>query len=259
VRSLALPLALLTALPAVAQDEDLDLGEEPGEPVVEESAATDAGSEPSGTDLTSFDRIRAVSRKTFLKAGRFELTPMGGFSTNDAFYRHWTVGARASYHLVDSLALEIGGAWNAWQQELEPIGFLRRTQNAITDNATVYGYGDVGLTFAPVYGKVSVLSNWIWHFDAFVSGGVGTVIDSNASVLAPGVLPALHPSFNVGVGARVFLLDWLVVRVGLRDYIYPQDRRSVSAVQTLLLFNVGVGIYFPFGFKYENVAFKVVG
>lgn len=205
----------------------------------------------TGTDLAQEDRIRAVSRKTFLKRERFELMPYGGVSTNDSFFRRWTVGARASYHLVDSLSLEVGGAWNAFTESLPTVGFLRRTQNAVTDDAILFGYVDAGVTFAPVCGKVAVMKEWIIHFDAYVAGGLATTFDSNASIV--------HPAMNVGVGARVFLLPWLIVRGELRDYIYPQDRLNISTVQNLLMFNIGVGFYFPFDYTYRNQAFRIVG
>lgn len=205
----------------------------------------------TGTDLAQEDRIRAVSRKTFLKRERFELLPYGGFSTNDSFFRRWSLGLRGSYHLVDSLSLEVGGAWNAFTEELESVGFLRRTQNAVTNDALFFGMIDAGVSFAPVYGKVAVLKEWIIHFDGYVTSGLGVALDSNASLL--------HPSVNVGVGSRIFVLPWLVVRGELRDYIYPQDRAGISAIQNLLMFNLGVGFYFPFHYSYRNQAFRIVG
>ncbi len=268
-------LALVSCASAAAAQDDFDFGDdaplEDEEPVSDdpmpepepepepeplpapaaEPASPEKGDAVTGTNLTQEDRIRAVSRKTFLKRERFELLPYGGVSTNDSFFRRWTVGARASYHLVDSLSLEVGGAWNAFTEELDAVGFLRRTQSAVTNDAVLFGYADAGVTFAPVYGKVAVMKEWIIHFDAFVSGGLGATFDSNASIA--------HPAMQVGVGTRVFLLPWLVVRGELRDYVYPQDRSGISAVQNLLMLNLGVGFYFPFDYSYRNQAFKIVG
>jgi outer membrane beta-barrel protein len=232
-----------------AQEEDAEAAGAAEAAAVEEKAAS--------TDLTQEDRIRAVSRKTFLKRGRFDVTPFGGTSANDAFFRHWHVGGRASYHLVDSLSLELGGAWVPFTETLEPVSFLRRTQNAVSDDATIFGFGELGVTFSPVYGKLAVMKEWIIHFDAFVSGGVAGIVTSNEGFIEN--LPAVHPAMEVGVGARVFLLKWLVVRGEVRDYIYPQDRSNISTVQNLLMFNLGVSFFFPFDFKYENQAFKIVG
>jgi outer membrane beta-barrel protein len=82
-----------------------------------------------------------------------------------------------------------------------------------------------------------------------VSGGVGAVFDTGADLV--------HPTMDVGVGLRVFLLRWLVVRSDLRDYVYPQDARNISTLQNLLVFSLGVGFYFPFDFEYRYEAAKV--
>ncbi len=247
MKTLMLPLAALAlaSAPALAQQDLPRDAEAPAAP------QADSGDAVTGTDLSQEDRIRAVSRKTFLKRERFEVLPFGGVSTNDAFYRRWMVGGRASYHLVDSLSIEIGGAWNAVTESLEPVRRLRLEQSAISDDAVLFGLADIGVTFAPIYGKVSVMKEWIVHFDAYVTGGVGAAFDSNAT--------PIHPAMNIGVGARLFLLPWLVVRGELRDYIYPQERSNVSTVQNMLMFNLGVGFYFPFDYKYRNQAFRIVG
>lgn len=238
---------LLAALPASAQgggavDEDLK---------DESQGSTLTDEETEGTGLTLQDRIKAVSRKVFLKEGRFELTPFGGFSTNDAFYRRWTVGTRASYHLIDSFSIDVGGAWNAWSEQLEAVRIVGQTQSAIPDEAVLFGYADAGVTFSPVYGKVALMSEWIIHFDGFVSGGLGAVFTSNEDLV--------HPSMQLGVGSRVFLTRWLVLRADLRDYVYPQNRSGFSTLQNLLMLNVGVGFYFPFDFEYKYQAARISG
>ena len=242
------------------EDQDLD-----SESKVQEESATD-----EGIGLTLQDRIRAVSRKVFIKAGRFELEPFYGASTNDAFFLRNTLGARASYHLFDSLSLDAGGAWNFWTQPLDPVRTVRNELNGIPDEAALYGYGDVGVTFAPVYGKFALMSEYVIHFDAFVSGGVGAVFDSNqytffgtqpADIVGQQVanfIPSVSPAAQIGIGTRVFLTRWLVARVDLRDYVYPAYRNGISTIQTLLMLNVGFGFYLPWDFEYEYTAARVV-
>ena len=59
------------------------------------------------------DRIKSVQRISFLKKGRFELTPLFAVSLNDAFYQKMGGGASAAFHIADSLALrqDDGGGW----------------------------------------------------------------------------------------------------------------------------------------------------
>ncbi len=205
----------------------------------------------TGTGKTLQERIRAVSRRTFLKQGRFELAPLAGISANDPFFRAWTVGARGSYHLSEEFSIDVGGAGLVYEEPLDIFRALNVEPDVIRQGvkdkvqaATLYGYVDAGVTFSPFYGKVALASELVGHFDTFISGGVAAVIDSSAS--------AVHPGLEVGVGSRLFLSRWLVARVDVRDYIYPADLGGELAFGNLLMLNVGVGIYFPLDFDYSN-------
>ncbi len=215
--------------------------------------STDQGKATSesdlGTGLTLQQRIRAVSRHVFLKGGRFELEPFGGISTNEAFYRRWMAGARASYHFNDAFAIDIGGAGVLLDEYLDPAPILGQPPSQLADAAKMYGYADAGVTFAPLYGKTAVMAEWVVHFDAFVSGGVGATFDATA--------PIVHPAMQLGIGGRIFLTRWLVLRGDLRDYVYPQDRGQGIKVQNALLLNLGLGFFFPFDFEYDYEAAKV--
>lgn len=246
LRVFTLLVAGSAATSAYAQTED-----DASPSVAAEDGAPELSSsdESEGVGLTLQDRIKAVSRKVFLKEGRFSLSPFAGISTNDAFFRRWTIGTRASYHLTDSFSLEMGGAWNAFSEQLESVRIVGQVQSAIPDEAVLYGYADAGATFAPVYGKVSLMSEWVIHFDGFVSGGLGAVFTSNQDVI--------HPAMQLGVGSRVFLNRWMVLRAELRDYVYPQTRSQFSTLQNLLMLNFGVGFYFPFDFDYKYQAARI--
>jgi outer membrane beta-barrel protein len=200
------------------------------------------------TGLKLQDRIRAVSRRTFIKDGRFELLPFAGVSTSDAFRRHWTLGARGSYHLNDALSIDVGGAGVVFPEDLFPVTFLDGAP-PVPKGENLLGYVDGGVTFAPLYGKLSLMSEWVIHFDAFLSGGLGATFSSDAGIF--------HPAMEVGVGARVFLTRWMVVRADLRNYTYPQSLANLVKIQNLAILNVGLGFYFPFEFSYPYEAKKV--
>lgn len=266
----ALTLLAVPAVPALAQEEGggMDFGAEAAEPAADapaaeapaaEAPAADAGAptDPNvsaldeGINLTLQDRIKAVSRKVFLKANRFELFPSLGVTTNDPFYRTWSIDGRAAWHINDALAVELGGAYVPpfFIEKLPVVDLLREEGRLINADAKLLGRADLGITFSPVYGKVAILSDAIIHFDTFAIAGAGAVFDTNQEFV--------HPAMDVGVGARVFLLRWLVVRADLRDYVYPQDRFGISTLQNLLTLNLGVGFYLPPDFDYQYEAAKV--
>ncbi|MDP2344891.1 MAG: outer membrane beta-barrel domain-containing protein [Deltaproteobacteria bacterium] len=215
----------------------------------------DAANVDAGTGKTLQERIRAVSRRTFLKQGRFEINPLAGISTNDPFFRAWTVGARGSYHLSEEFSIDFGGAGAVYQEPLDIFralnvdpekiaGDLKQQQDDGNLSSTLYGYADAGVTFSPFYGKVALASELVGHFDTFLSAGVAAVIDSGASVV--------HPGLEVGIGSRLFLNRWIVARVDVRDYLYPADSGGGVAFGNTLMLNVGLGLYFPLDFDYSN-------
>jgi outer membrane beta-barrel protein len=254
--TLALTLAL-SAAPAVAQDEEAAEAAAPeaapaasadssGDSDIAEEGGEGEDTETTGTGKTLAERISAVSHPVFLKQGRFELAPFAGISANDAFFRRWSVGARASFHILDSLSIDVGGAYNFWSEPLQAAVFLGVDDPDVEldDEAALYGYADAGVTFAPFYGKVALMSEWIIHFDGFVSGGAGGVFDSSGTIF--------QPALEIGAGGRMFLTRWMVIRADVRDYIYPRDLGGQLGIQNLVILNLGVGFYFPFDFEYER-------
>jgi outer membrane beta-barrel protein len=215
------------------------------EPAAEEGDLVKTATD-EGIDLTLQDRIKAVARKTFLKTGRFELQPSMMVTVNDAFFRSFAAAGRVSWHLHEAFALEVGGAYIPpfFVQKLEPVDLLREQLALINADNKVFALADVGLTFSPLYGKVAVLGDGIIQFDGFLSAGVGATFDNGADLV--------HPTMNIGAGARVFLTRWLVVRGDLRDYVYPQEKAGISTLQNLLFVSVGLGFFFPdFEYKFE--------
>ncbi len=279
VSSLVLAVAVVGAGAAAAQDEDaasddggddtatdtneFSLEDLEGVKAIEDAAAAEEAAPAApegdivktatdeGIDLTLQDRIKAVSRKTFLKTGRFELEPSMQVTVNDAFFRSFVAAGRVSWHINEAFALEVGAGYIPpfFVQKLEPVELLRNQLALINADNAVFALADDGLTFSPVYGKVAVLGDGIIHFDSFVSAGLGATFDNGVDLV--------HPTMNIGVGGRIFLTRWLVVRADLRDYIYPQEKAGISTLQNLLFVGVGLGFYFPLDFDYQFEAARV--
>ncbi|MCP4499581.1 MAG: outer membrane beta-barrel domain-containing protein [Deltaproteobacteria bacterium] len=209
----------------------------------------------TSTGLTLQERIRAVSNPVFAKDGRFAVTPFLGFSANDAFFERMQVGSRFNYHLFEWLSLEGGGALNYASIPLPTIRVVSGGEGPdIEDPNPLLSYFDVNATLSPIYGKTSVMSEWVLHFDAFVTAGVGGII----TLPTTGV--AFSPAVSIGFGANFVVLEWLTLRVELRDYLYPTKIGSDGTaafggteIQNLLLLNLGAGFYFPFEVEREDI------
>jgi len=240
------------AKPAGGAGNDADLQNES-----KEAGGTTAADENGSTGKTLQERIRAVSRRVFLKRQRFEVAPNVGFTTNDALERDWSVGGRASYHFNEEFALDFGGGGTVYQQQLEDVRVLQGgivdcngapAGAACVNIVKQLGYADAGVTFSPFYGKLALLAEEVVHFDGFISGGLGANFDNSSEVV--------HPAIEVGVGTRVFLAHWLTMRADLRNYVYPSGSGSALTFPNSLILTFGVGIHLPFEFDYSS---EVIG
>ena len=196
------------------------------------------------------DRIKSVQRRDFLSANRHELGADLGLTFNDAFFINYAVDGHYAYHILDSLALEARFQYFFAQSRLNSVQVVRLTQVAVPPFSLASPLYDASLEaqFAPIYGKMSILSEAIIHYDVFVAGGFGFMATDNPA-------SGLHPMGTIAIGARVYATKWLAVRAEVRDQMYNDSRvlndAKASALQNFLMFNLGVSIFLPFNFDYK--------
>lgn len=247
---LALTLAgmlLVAPTTAFAQDDEAassdaapSTSEEAKEEASDSKEAAEAKRDAKNDELA--DRIKSVQRKVFLKKDRLEIFPFFETDINDPLYQHFIIGGSVAYHFVDSLAIEArgGGVLGSAQQDI--VRLIRQNSGAVLENPPLFkAHADLDLTWAPLYGKLSILGEGILHFDTYLTGGPGIFVTDL------GVAPA----FNIGIGQRYFLTKWLVARVELRNYVFIEERNERSSLQNLMLIGLSVSGFFPTSFEYE--------
>lgn len=214
-----------------------------------ESRTSDAAAAAAATSTPLEDRIKAVQQKRFLKRLRVELFPWAGATLNDAFYQYFHTGAAATFHVMEGLAVEAGASVAPVRVELPSVILLRQNKSAVPQAPRYFGNVNANLQLSPIYGKMSLMSEWIVHYDMFVLGGGGLAFDSSDILV--------HPEITVGVGQRLFVMDWMVLRADLRGSLYPQLQNKltmpISNLQNQITALVGVGFYIPPSFSYETV------
>ncbi|HEY1100770.1 MAG TPA: outer membrane beta-barrel domain-containing protein [Myxococcota bacterium] len=236
--ALSLPGKAAEGAPAVQTDADL---------AKEADSATASKNVDVGTGKTLQERIRAVSRRSFLKAGRFELTPHSGFSLSDPFIRSWVVGARGAWHFTEEFALDFGGAYAFFPQQLDIFRVLNVPDEEVAEDIEakfgtnkLVAYFDAGVTFSPFYGKVALASELVGHFDIFVSAGAAGVVDGGG----------FYPGLELGLGSRLYLTRWLAARVDVRNYAYADTGGANVQLGNLTVLNFGLAFYLPLDFDY---------
>ncbi len=257
---------------AGAPSESLEGGDETQPGKVEE----EVGAKPTvHTSTLSWKDIVVIPRKAFLKGGRLELQPFTGITVNDNLIRHYVFGADINYFLTDVFWVGLEGQYYIHQLTNEEELLGSEFNLAPTLNQYLYG-GALNFGYVPVYGKFAWFNRSIVSWEIWASAGVGAtwtkVIprDPANSALA---FTNTDLTPNVGIGSRFFLLDWMTINFGLRDYILPDKfepakqtevgppaittaaqakAQAHSALVNNVVFSIGIGFYLPTKFTYKT-------
>lgn len=218
--------------------------QEPGEKAGEKKAEK-ATTQKKSVEVRE-DRIKSIQRKAFLKRSRWELTPLVCLSLNDAFYQKIGGGASIAYHLADSLGIEFQAVYVGTIQT-DMVGYFQQANEALPKVSELRYYLMGNILWSPIYGKLSLFTDEIVHFDAYLIGGFGLASTETGSKLAS----------NIGLGLRYFVTSWLVIKLEVRDLIYTEtlkldvQRTEFSDIQNHVMIGAGVSFFLPVDFDYE--------
>lgn len=222
------------------------------------------------------EQIYAVQQIWALRVRRFELQPYWGVSLNDQFVNHPGPGLALNYYITNVLA--VGANFNYYEPFNADSEFNAQHRRAARVGVPLTEYqwsAALNFTYVPAYGKFSGFGDFIFHYDAYVVGGVGAISTRPIPVIDPDnrnfeFEPKL--AFNAGFGLRIFFTRWFAAILEVRDYIYNEklenddtaildssaevlqdednwfgDNQLTNAVQA----QVGVSIFIPFTFDYR--------
>ena len=202
----------------------------------------------SEKDVALGDKVKAVQRKGFIKAHRFEVAPQLSLSVNDPFFQKFGGGLRLAYSLQDSFAVAVRGTYfTPYRRSAVREGKLAYQSQLLSSQ--LYGLAMVNGVWSPVYGKSSFLGKNIIHFDLFLSAGLGAVW--TATSLAPRN-EGPHFATDFGGGVRFYPKEWMAFELGLNATVYSdQPSKAVpSTIQKVFVANVGFSFFFPPSFEY---------
>lgn len=212
--------------------------------------------------------IVVVERRAFLKSGRLELQPLAGVSVNDTLIRHWGFGGELNYFLSEVFAVGLQGMYFI-KERTDREGLVGLQYNRIPTLNKYLWTAALNFSYLPIYGKFTLFNSGIFHWEGYISAGVGMtqseIIPRRAGdeTFTTNAITA-----NLGAGGRLYLWDWLTLNVGLRDYVFndkfePTSRTPGQDIETVksnaesqfvhnVMLYVGVGFYLPPSFKYRT-------
>jgi outer membrane beta-barrel protein len=217
------------------------------------------------------EQIYAVQQIFALRVRRFEVQPYWGFTLNDQFVSHPGPGLALNYYITNVLA--VGANFNYYRPFNVDSEFNAQVRRAARVGVplTEYDWGAaLNFTYVPAYGKFAGFGDFIFHYDAYIVGGVGAISTRPIPVIDPDnrnfeYEPKL--AFNAGLGLRIFFNRWFAAILEVRDYIYNEKLENLeiavgseqdkgtwfgdSKLTNHVQAQVGVSIFIPFSFEYR--------
>jgi outer membrane beta-barrel protein len=218
-------------------------------------------------------KVYAVQQIYALRRGRVELMPYFSVSLNDQFVTHTGPGLGVNYYLTNVLAVGLNGTFHQPFNGDSDFNFQNRRATHLSVPLNEYqGVASVNFTYVPMYGKFSGFSQFIFHYDGYIVGGVGALRSRPIAVIDPDNRKFdwdTNVAFSLGLGLRIFLNRWFAVTAEIRDYVYSEHLENIQVQGTpaeqqdkknwygdsQLTNNVqaqlGISIFLPFSWEYR--------
>lgn len=214
--------------------------------------------------------VYAVQQIYAMRARRFEFNPYWGFTLNDQFVGHPGPGLAINYYLTNVLAVGVNGNFYAGLNTDSDFNFENRRATRVAAPLNEYQFSAaLNFTYVPMYGKFAAFGDFIFHYDAYVVGGVGAISTRPIPVIDPDNRRFEYEpkvAVNLGLGLRIFLNRWFAITGEVRDYIYNEklealtiareptdkgtwfgDNQLTNHVQA----QVGLSFFIPFSWEYR--------
>jgi outer membrane beta-barrel protein len=223
------------------------------------------------------EQIYAVQQLFALRVRRFEIQPYWSISLNDQFVSHPAPGLALNYYITNVLAVGINGNYyRPFNSDKEFNAQVRRSARVGVPLNEYDWSAALNFTYVPAYGKFAGFGDFIFHYDAYVVGGVGAISTRPIPVIDPDnrnfeYEPKL--AFNAGLGLRIFFNRWFAAILEVRDYIYNEKLENLQGGDELeaagldplnkdlwtdetritnnVQAQIGVSIFIPFSFDYR--------
>lgn len=178
------------------------------------------------------ESIYAMQQIFALRVRRFELNPYWGITFNDQFVSHPGPGLAINYYITNVLAVGINGNYFGLFNIDRQLNAQVRRSTRVAVPLTEYNWNaNLNFTYVPAYGKFAGFGDFIFHYDAYVVGGVGAIATRPIPVIDPDNRNFEYQtkiSFNAGIGLRIFFNRWLGATLEMRDYIFPDKLEALT-------------------------------
>ena len=212
------------------------------------------GEEVFAERSSSFEEGPIIRRKLLLRAGRFEMAPVVGFTMNDPFKRNTFFGVGLAYHITNEFSLSLGFGYNLITTDSNILDEMKTT---VPDEASKIEFGapkiffDFCVGYVPVLGKFSILG-FVMNYDFHVALGIAGFTQSgeiqNIEERVGEGIDGFKFGPVVGFGFRLFLLDWFALNLEGKYYFVELSTFKGSESEDgsyNFMFNIGLSFFLP--------------
>ncbi len=196
------------------------------------------GQDPVDLGVLRQDDVVVVQRMLYPKTDRTEIGAGLAYAAWDRYTTTPALNLGVDLHQSEAvgLSLQLGvgyGLKNGTYRELE------RVHGVAPYSFRYLGSAMFGVSYSPIYGKISVAKRRVVHHDLYGVARGGVTLER--SVIPQGGMP-IAPTVSVGVGMRVFTPGNLAIRVEARDDVFFESRKLTGDLAMRQRFWVGLGI-----------------
>lgn len=178
-------------------------------------------------------QMYAVQQIYALRNRRFEVNPYFGITMNDQFVAHPGPGIAVNYYITNVLAVGVNGNFYAGLNSNSNFNLQTSRAARVGEPVTEYQWNaNANFSYVPAYGKFAGFSDFIFHYDFFVLGGVGAISTRPIAVVDPDNRTfSFKPkvAFHVGGGLRIFFNRWLAATLEISDYLFFDELENPQA------------------------------
>jgi outer membrane beta-barrel protein len=186
-------------------------------------------------ELNARRRYRGVQKRLFLKAGRHELSVMGGLYAADLLSSSYLLQGAYTFHVTEDFGLEASFAYTRAESDLVRIVEQDTSFTALRLHQPVYIYQG-HLLWSLAYGKLRWFSGSVSRFDFYAALGGGVTDNQTAQGL----------TMSAGFGLKFFFGSWFALRLDLRDQVLNQELLGISKIVNNLAATLGFSVFLPF-------------
>ena len=172
------------------------------------------------------EEIYAVQQIYALRNHRVELSPTANFSLNDPFVQHTGFGLTANYWITNVLSVGVTGVFFQGLNVPSDVNrFVGRSTGLVVPINEYQMAAALNFSYVPLYGKFSMFSRYIFHWDLYLTAGVGIMRTRPIAAIDHEVRSfewGTRIMFDAGLGVRVFVTRSVGITLELRNFIYPE-------------------------------------